>query len=63
LVRDHLGGGTQRWVSVHETVCTNPECEGPATEIRIATLGFREIGALIPTQTSDFGPSDVAAVI
>lgn len=63
LVRDQLGHGAQCLVSVRETVCTDPGCEGPATEIRIVTLGFREIRALVHKQPSQIVGSDVAAIL
>ena len=63
LVRDQLGHGAQCLGSVQETFCTDPECEGPATEIRIVTLGFQEIKALIHKQPSQIVPNDVAAVL
>ena len=59
LVREQLGGGVQCLVSVRETLCTDPGCEGPATEIRIVTLGFREIRALIYKQASDIRLNDI----
>ena len=63
LVRDQLGHDAQCLVSVRETVCTDPGCEGPATEIRIVTLGFQEIRALVHKQPSQIVGSDVAAIL
>lgn len=63
LVRDQLGHGAQCLVSVRETVCTDPGCEGPATEIRIVTLGFQEIRALVHKQPSQIVGSDVATIL
>lgn len=63
LVRDHLGAGAQCLVSVRETLCTDPGCEGPATEIRIVTLGFQEIRALVHKEASDIAGTDIAAVL
>ena len=62
LVRDHLGGGVQCLVSVRETICTDPGCEGPATEIRIVTLGFQEIRALIHKPALEVARSNVASI-
>ena len=62
LVRDHLGSGAQCLVSVRETICTDPGCESPATEIRIVTLGFREIRALIHKQASDIRLNDILTI-
>ena len=63
LVLDHLGGGVQCLVSVRETICTDPGCEGPATEIRIVILGFQEIRALVHKSAADIAQSDIAAAI
>ena len=63
LVRDRLGGGAQCLVSVRETICTEPDCEGPATEIRIVTLGLRETRALIHKPTSEIVGADVAEIL
>lgn len=63
LVRDQLGHGAQCLISVRETVCTDPGCEGPATEIRVVTLGFQEIRALVHKQPSQIVLTDVAAVL
>lgn len=59
LVRDRLGAGVQCLISVRETICTDPGCEGPATEIRIVTLGFQEIRALVHKQASDIVRNDI----
>jgi hypothetical protein len=63
LVRDHIGSGAQCLVSVRETICTDPGCEGPMTEIRIVTLGFRETRALIHKRTAEIAIADVAGVL
>lgn len=42
LVRQHLGTGATYLVSVRETICPDPDCPGPATEIRITSLSFHE---------------------
>lgn len=63
LVRDRMGHGAQCLVSVRETICMDPGCEGPATEIRIVTLGFQEIRVLVHKQPSQIGWSDLAAVL
>lgn len=62
LVREQLGGGVQCLLSVCETVCTDPGCEGPATEIRIVTLGFQEIRAVIHKSAPEVARSDVANI-
>lgn len=63
LVRDRLGGGMQCLVSVCEKMCTDPDCEGPATEIRIVTLGFQEIRKTVHKQISEITDQDVAAFL
>ncbi len=59
LVRMHLGEGVQCMVSVRETVCADPECEGPATTIRILLVDFREIRTVIHKALRDVGAPDV----
>ena len=61
MVRDTLGG-VQCLVSVRETICTDPGCEGPATEIRIVTLGLHEVRALVHKQASDIVRYDIVAL-
>lgn len=63
LVRDSVGLGGQCLVSVRETICTDPGCEGPATEIRIVTFAFQEIGAVIHKRPSEIVAADVAEVV
>ena len=63
LVRDQIGHGAQCLISVRETVCTDPGCEGSAIEIRIVTLGFQEIRALVHKQPSQIVGSDVATIL
>lgn len=61
LVRDRLGvAGMQSLVSVRETICDDPGCEGPATEVRIVLLGVREIRAAIHKPASEVSGADVA---
>lgn len=62
MVRDTLGGGGQCLVSVRETLCTDPGCEGPVTEIRIVTLGLQEIRTLVHKEASDIVHSDILAL-
>ena len=61
LVRNRLGNGMQCLVSVRETICTDPECEGPATEVRIVMLDFREIRRTIHKPASKVSAADIAA--
>ena len=62
MVRDSLGGDVQCLVSVRETQCTEPGCEGSATEIRIITLGFQEIRVVVHKEASDIIRSDLTAL-
>lgn len=62
LVREHIGG-SQCIVSVRETICTDPGCEGPATEIRIITLACQEIRTVIHKSASEIEFADVAVVV
>lgn len=64
LVRDRLGiAAMQSLVSVRETICGDPVCEGPATEVRIVALGATEIRAMIHKQASDVTEADIAAFL
>lgn len=42
LIRDQMGHGAQCMITVRETLCTDANCPGPATDIRIIRLDFRE---------------------
>ncbi|MEM7693166.1 MAG: hypothetical protein AAF318_01845 [Pseudomonadota bacterium] len=63
LVRAHIGAGTQCLVFVQETICTDPGCEGPATELRIVTIGFQEIRATVHKGVSEIVDADLAGVL
>jgi len=63
LVRNSLGNGVQCLVSVRQTMCTDPGCEGLATEIRIVLLDFREVRATVHKATAAVSASDIAAVL
>ena len=61
-VRNHLGAGMHLVVSVRETACVDQQCEGPATEIKIITLGLQEVMAtLIHKPVSQITDRDIAA--
>ncbi len=62
MVRDTLGGGVQFLVSERKTICTDPGCEGPATETRIVTLGLHETRALVRKKASDTVRNDIVAL-
>ena len=63
LVRNSLGNGLQCLVSVRQTICTDPGCEGPATEVRIVLLDFREMRRTIHKPASDVSAADIAALL
>ena len=63
LVRNSLGNGLQCLVSVRQTICTDPGCEGPATEVRIVLLDFREMRRMIHKPASKVSAGDVAACL
>lgn len=63
LVRARLGSGMQCLVSVRETVCLDPACAGPATEVRIVTLGFQEIRTTVHKGVSEVVDADFAGVL
>ncbi len=42
MVREYLGNGATCLVSVRETMCTRPDCPGPATDVRVVNLSFYE---------------------
>jgi len=59
LIRDHIGTSAACLVSVRETICTDPDCPGPATEVRITSLSFRETRSIIHKPASDVSRSDI----
>lgn len=63
LVRDRVVGGNQCIVSVRETFCADPECQGLATEIRIVTLTFHEIRAIVHKELSEVTDLDIATCL
>lgn len=63
LVRDELGEGVPCIVSVNEAICMDPECEGPATLIRIIALDFSETKAFVHKALPDVTQEDVIGVI
>lgn len=62
LVRERLGG-MQCIVSVRETMCTDPGCEGLATEVRIVTIGFKEIRTIVHKGVAEVVDADLAGVL
>ena len=63
LVRDRLGTSVQCLVSVRETICQEPGCEGPATDVRIVMLNFKEIRGTIHKSASDVSEADIASLL
>ena len=63
MIREHMGSGVVCLVSVRETICTDPGCAGPATEIRITSLSFRETRFIIHKPVSAVSRSDILSVV
>ncbi|MEP1766000.1 MAG: hypothetical protein ABJJ53_05060 [Sulfitobacter sp.] len=63
LVRDRLGEGAQCLVSVRETICTDLECAGPVTEIRIVTLGLNDVRTTVHKAVAEVLEPDIAAFL
>ena len=59
LVREYLGSGAACLVSVRETICTDPDCAGPATEVRVMSLSFCETRFTIHKPVSAVSYSDI----
>lgn len=63
LIRTQLPSGPQSLISVQETVCMEPGCEGPATEIRIVRFDLRETRTTIHKAPSDITTEDVGRIV
>lgn len=63
LVREYFGSGAACLVSVRQIICTDGDCPGPATEVRITTLSFREIRFTIHKPASAVSHLDLFKVI
>lgn len=63
LVRQHFGSGAAVLISVRETICTDQNCPGPRTEIRISDLLLREMRLTIHKPVSTVCHSDVSQLI
>ena len=63
LIRAHIATGAACLISVRETQCTDPECPGPATEIRIMDLGLRDLRFTLHKPLSDLSAKDIAAAL
>ncbi len=62
-MRGYLGEGVKCMVHVQETICLNPDCAGPATEIRIVMFDMQQTKVLIHKALSEVSAADVAAAI
>jgi len=62
LVREYLGSGAACLVSVRETICTDPDCAGPATEVRVMSLSFSETRFTIHKPVSVVSYSDIVEI-
>ncbi|SEU10316.1 hypothetical protein [Paracoccus homiensis] len=63
LVRDRLGRGTAHLVSVRGIECPDPDCPGPATEIRLVNLALVESRFVIHKPAEKVTAADVSALI
>lgn len=63
LVRDRLGRGAAQLVSVRSAVCPDPDCPGPATEIRVVDLALMETRFVIHKSADQVSAADVAALL
>lgn len=63
LVRDQMGQGVQCIISVQETICTDPECPGPATQVRVIMTSFQEISGVIHKAPSQVTSVDIADLL
>lgn len=63
LLCERRGPGLHCPVSLRETIGRDPGCEGPATELRVVLLDFREIRATPHKSASEIGAADIAAVL
>jgi len=62
LVREHFGSGAACLISVREVICTDPDCAGPATEVRITSLSFCETRFTIHKPVSTVSHSDISVI-
>jgi hypothetical protein len=62
LIRERIGGGVTCLISVRETICTDPDCSGPATEIRITSMSLRESRLIIHKPASAVSRLDISVL-
>ncbi|UOA32799.1 hypothetical protein DSM110093_02603 [Sulfitobacter sp. DSM 110093] len=63
LVRSRLGHGVACLVSVRETICTDPDCPGPATEVRVVNVSMQEFRLTIHKPLDAVVIADISGVI
>lgn len=63
LVRDRLGSGPAHLVSVRSTVCLDPDCPGPATEIRVVDLALMQTRFIIHKPADQVSAADVFVLL
>jgi len=63
MIRDRIGGGPACLISVRETICTDPDCPGPATEVRITSMSLSETRLTIHKPASAVSRSDISKLI
>ena len=63
LVRDRLDRGSAHLISVRSTVCPDPDCPGPATEIRVVDLALVEARFVIHKPADQVSAADVVALL
>jgi hypothetical protein len=62
LVRSQLGHGVACLVSVRETICTDPTCPGPATEIRVVNVAMQELRRTIHKPLDNILIADISGI-
>jgi hypothetical protein len=63
LIRERIGVGATCLISVRETICTDPDCPGPATEVRITSMSLRESRLTIHKPASAVSRSDISVLV
>ncbi|MCE8419126.1 hypothetical protein LZ190_10475 [Rhodovulum sulfidophilum] len=63
LVRDRLGRGSPQLVSVRGTVCLDPGCPGPVTEIRVVNLALMQTRFVIHKTADQVSAADVSTLL
>ena len=63
LIRTQSMSGPQCLISVRETACKDPSCEGPATEIKIVRFDLREVRTTIHKAPCDVTDEDITKFV